>query len=374
MITLNKGVDKLNLGDVAIQIATPDIAQDMVTDFEVEDVLILGSYTQVCFKVEAKEVVVLPGVVTLKATQKGQNLHHSIRKGICEVYKGNQVYKGDLKCKSSALTGETSFVLLTLHDGTCVKIVKPEKIISYPDSTQVHSYIPETPIKIAMTLENALVSEFKHSLNEVLNLEGKEPGFYLEQTLVIENESPYNFKAQGRTRIAVPKLRVESDERVENDILTLEGLGEITPKSKEVVVFSELKMESPRKYNIVSIVCHDRTHTIYEFTLPSQIYPGSITQYCPDGDIVNVSIVPYTEKGGKIFLEQGICEGIVVLESKSDDNTFSLKIDNRSFSPQPIRLQEATKVYDITLNTIPNNNDILIVEPGIHIISGKYKS
>lgn len=376
MTTSHKGVDKTNLGDIAAQMATPDIAQDMVTDFKAEDVLILGSYTQVCFEVEAKEIVVLPGAVTLKATQKGFNLRQSIRKGICEVHKGNQVFKGDLKSKSNALNGETNFVLLTLCDGTCVKIIKPEKIISYPDTTHVHSQMAETPIRVAMTLENALISEFKHSLSEVLGLQGesREPGFYLEQGLVIENESPYCFKAQGSTRIAVPKLRVESDERVENDILTLEGLGELTPRSKEIVIFSELKMDSPRKYNIVSIVCHDRTQTVYEFTLPGQVYPGSITQYLPSGDIVNVSVVPYTEKGGKIFLDQGICEGISVLESKSNDTKFNLKLENRSPMSQPVRLQESDKVCNISLNGILMTQDILLLEPGIHIITGNYKS
>lgn len=374
MATSHDGMDKTNFGDIAAQIATPDIAQDMVTNFEVEDVLILGSYTQVCFKVQAKEIIVLPGAVTLKATQKGNNLRHSICKGQCEVYKGDSVYRGDLKSKDYALNGETSFVLLTLHDGTCVKIIKPEKIISYPDITRVHSQGTEEPIRVAMTLENALVSEFKHSLSEVLDLEGKEPGFYLEQGLVIENESTFNFKAQGTTRIAVPKLRVESDERVENDILTLEGLGDLTPKSKEVVIFSELKMDSPKKYNIVSIVCHDKTQTVYEFTLPGQVYPGSITQYLPDGDIVNVSVVPYTEKGGKIFLDQGICEGITVLESKSDDSKFSLKLQNRSFNPEPIRLQETDKVCSIMIDGASVNQDIFILEQGIHLITGNYRT
>lgn len=372
MTSLRKGTEKINLGDVAVQVATPDIASEMMTSFRPEDVLILGGYTQLSFEVEAKEVVVLPSAVTLQATQKGHSLRQTLRKGLCEVHKGNKIYKGSLNNRATSLSSETSFVLLTLQNGTCVKIIKPEKIIAYPDVTQVHSETPNLPIQVAMTLENALVSEFKHSLNQVLGLGDREPGFYLEQALVIENESPYNFVAQGRTRIAVPKVRVESDERIENDILVLEGVGEITPRSKETLIFSELKMDSPRLYNIVSIVCHDRTSTVYEFTLPDQVYPGSITQYSPEGNVTSVSVVPYTQKGGKIFLEQGICEGITVLESKSDAASFQLKIENASAAAQAIRLQETDKVKEVLIDNVAVAEDVFILQPGIHFVTGRY--
>lgn len=366
-------------GNIDIQTALLDTEAEIITDFKVDNMTLIGSYTQLSFEVQCKKLVTLPNAINVTATQRGHNLKQSIHKGICSVYKGGQTFKGSLINKEHTLNSDINYVLLKLKDGTCVKINHPERIHSTPDTLQVYSNGNNGNIKINMLLENAIISEFRHTLNEVLALtkgdDDREPGFYLEQTLILTNETTYNFRGNTVTKIAVPMISGEQgDDKVENRVLTLDGIGDLISSAKEIIVFSELKLPIPRCYNIISLVCHDKTNIIYEFVLPDSIYPGSITQYLPNGEVVNISPVHYTNKGEKIFLKQGVSDNIHIVETKTDNTTFSLIVENKSKEDEFIRLRENDELLNLKIDDVLVEDDIITVSTGIHTITGTYKT
>jgi co-chaperonin GroES (HSP10) len=377
MHTQGNTTKNLKSGDIAVQAALPDTDSEIMMEFKVDNITLIGSYTQVSFEVEAKKLITLPNAVTVTATQKGRNLKQTIRKGVCSVYKGGETFRGNLINKDHALNSSTNFILLMLKNGTRIKINQPEKILSTPDIVQVHANTNSSNVKINMLLENAVISEFKHRLNEVLNIEDddREPGFYLEQAVILNNESPYNFCNNNIAKIAVPVGNGEQgDNKVENSILSLNNIGNLDAQCKEMIIFSELKMDFPRYYNVVSLVCHDKTHIICEFTLPDDIYPGNITQYLPNGEVVNVSSVPYVKKGEKIFLKQGVTDHIIVKETKTDDNSFTLSLENTFEEIQLVRLREMKEITNLKVDGIPVDDDIMSISKGLHMITGNYKT
>lgn len=366
-------------GNIAIQTALPEIEAEIMVDFKVDNMTLIGSYTQLSFEVQSKKVITLPNAITVTATQRGRNLKQSIRKGICSVYKGGETFKGSLINKEHALNSDINYVLLKLKDGTCVKITHPERIHSIPDTLRVYGNNNDSNIKINMLLENAIIPEFRHTLSEVLALtkadDDRDPGFYLEQALILSNETTYNFMNNTVTKIAVPMTSGEQgDDKVENRVLTLDGVGDLTSSSKEIIVFSELRLPTPRCYNIISLVSQDKTHIIHEFVLPDSVYPGSITQYLPNGEILTVSPVNYTSKGEKIFLKQGISESVDIIETKTNNTTFTLILQNRSQQDEFIRLRENDELADLKIDNVPVEGDIITLTTGIHTITGAYRT
>jgi hypothetical protein len=362
-------------GEIAVEtFPTAEIASEVVTQFSVKDITILGLYTQISFFIlpnASNGILILPDAYSITATQKGRQLKQTTHKGKCEVFKGDEVHRGNLISKSTTLNNDTSFILISQQKGINVKIMQPDKIISYPDTTHILADVAGPNVEIAMMLENVLLSEFQH------NITRKEDGFYLEQAVLIENISPYKFISSGAVRICVSKHNSEcGDGKIDNVVLELKTVGTLAPSSKEKIIYSHMKMEDPCYYSIVSTVKHDITRTIHEFILPDNIYPGSITQYLPNGDISSMTWTSYVSKGDKILLHQIISDNIQVNNVVSNDKEFVLVVTNTSFTEVNIKLQEVEYITSVKINgtSIDNAKTTFVIPVGDTTIWGTYAS
>jgi hypothetical protein len=369
-------------GETAVQLADQETDCNMMTQFKTDNITLIGTYTHLTFEVEAKKTIVLPNAVTLNATQKGHQLRQTLRRGICNVYKGKHVYTGNLLNRDVALNSNTNYVLLMQGNGVIIKIMQPDRITIIPDMNHIHPPHQGCMVKVEMLLENVLNAEFRHSLSEIVAVnkgEGDEREtnventFVLEQAVVISNDSPYGFKTEGDAKISIPKIGEEcGDGKVDNTTLIIKNIGELSPHGKETIVFSECKMDMPRKYKLVSAIYHHKAQSIFEFTVPNNMYPGNLTQYSSTGEISTISTVPYIEKGGKILLRQGIFEDIVMLDNISIGKGFKMTIENKSKEVELVRIAEMAEITDLVVDNIAQSSDIMSLTSGIHIITGNY--
>lgn len=361
--------------DVATQLAmevATEVTSEVVTQFSVKDITILGLYTQISFSASPNTtggILILPDAYSITATQKGRQLKQTTHKGKCEVFKGDEVHRGTLMSKSSALNNDTSFVLLSQQKGINVKIMQPDKIMSYPDTTHILSDTTGPNVDVSMMLENVLLPEFQH------NITTKEDGSYLEQAVLIENISPYKFTSSGALRICVSKNNSEcGDGKIDNVILELKNANILLPSSKEKIIFSSMKMGQPHRFSIISTVKHDVTRTIHEFVLPDNVYPGSITEYHANGDISSMAWIPYTSRGERVLLHQFISDDITVNNVVSHDKEFVLVITNNSSQEVNIKLQEAEHITAVKINgTTLDKNAPISVPIGETTIWGTYE-
>jgi len=363
-------------GEEAIQNIRSNANQErLLYDFEVKDLVISSDRIQFTFEVQPKETLSFPNGNIISATQKGRQLKHSSYKGVCEVHKGDEIYEGSLISKNNALNGNSNFVLLTLKDGNTIKITQPDKIISYQDTVKVNANPQGSVVKITMSMEGVLNTEFEHTISESKgdNDDGRDEGFYMEQTVAIENNSTVNFRKCPSTRITVPTSNQEDDTIIENQILTLTDVGDLTSHSKETYVFSDTKLQRPRFYVMISTLKHDKSQCICEFTLPEHLFPGKISQFDTDGNLVDISHVSFKKSGDKLILSRGIADYIKILTFKYDNIKFNLEVENSSTKDENIYIEEIADIQEVYIDDIKMEGDIFILLPGKHIIRGLYK-
>ncbi len=349
--------------------------EKILYDFEVKTLFISDNFIRFTFEIQPKEILFLPSGTIISARQKEKSLKYSFQEGGCEVHKGDKIYEGALISKNNALNGNTNFVLLSLKDGNVIKINQPDKIISHQDSNKVIAN-PQGPIvKITMKMEEVLNTEFQHIIRESkgdAEDDDRQPGFYIEQAVSLENKSIFNFKKCHTTEIAIPASNNEDDIQIPIEKLSISEIGDINSHSKETYVYADIKLDAPKFYTMISTLKNDKLQKVIEFTLPSNLFPGEIIQFDSDGNPIDVSYVSFKKSGDKLILSRGITNHITIINSSYDNEKFYIELENLSSEDEDIFLEESEDINEVQIDKIKVETSIFKLASGKHIIEGKY--
>jgi hypothetical protein len=346
--------------------------EEALSEFDVKEMIVMDGSVIFSFEVFSKDPVTLPSCNIRSALQGNKRLKTSFKRGMCEVYKSGEIYEGSLVARNGALNSHIDFVLLNIRGGTTVKIVSPEKVVCKPDIVTVTPKTDKLPMKLTISMENVLVTDFFHTLTESKGDDYKEDGFYMEQSILFNNTSLFTFNNCNTTKIVVPKTNKETEHETENGVLTLKDVGSLDSHSKESCYFSDTRLENPVNYVMVSTINHERSEMIKEFKMDQEIFPGELSEVNASGEIENTSDLPYKNKGDKLMISGGHAKHIVVLESNFTETGFSLVLENSSGTNENIKIEEYEEIEETTLDGVRCNDHVIEITPGKCFIEGIY--
>lgn len=348
--------------------------EEVLSDFDVKELIIFDDNITFTFEVEPRDIIVLPECNIISATQKKKNLKTGFRKGVCEVYKKFKIYEGTLVSQDNTLNSKVNFVLIKTPNGSNIRINNPEKVICKPDVVTITPLflLKSIPIKVTVSIKNAFFTEFIHTLSETESEEEKEDIFSIEQCVTINNNTQFNFNKCETTKIVIPVTNKEVDGETKNTVLEIVDIGDIFKQSKEMCYYSNVKIEKPEKYVMISSVSHEISKRIREFNINHEVYPGMVSCLDLNGEISNISYIQYSKDGDNFLIDDGEAHHIIISELEFTDTGFKLKVLNDSDKNEFVKIEEIKEIKNVKINGEECKSDIMTINPGISTLEGEY--
>jgi hypothetical protein len=353
--------------------------------FNVSDLILSHTKINITFDVIAKKEILVPYCNIINVTQGSKRINTSVKRIVNEndtkLNLVNEKIDILLKTILSDLTCvDLEFIMFKIENIGIIKIDN-ERTINYDKYISIlpiSSYDPRNIITISAEMKNILNFEFIYNLIEHKNSEFRIPGYYLEQSIVLENTSLYEFNIlSDDIRILIPNTSNKySCEDFKNEILTLPNINFIGAFSRESYTLFDIKLEDPKVYTIISFM-HSLSERVKEFTLDNDIYPGSVSLFNSRGKFVNSFVTEYKKRGDKLIINDDETNNIVIMDTDFAENMCTLKINNLSSTNEYITIEERFNIRNIHINTIEYECDSLNylygVTPGVTIIECFYK-
>ena len=225
--------------------------------------------------------LIIPYCKILNVVQEEKQCDVLIKRNICNKNIKNNVdaiYRSIIA--STDIINDIDNVLFQLNNGESVKINKND-IIHYKQSITIIPLFNTTPIYITSEHKNIINMEFSHVLNKNHNLSS----YYLQQKVILENTSNFQFNIDNKINIVIPKraiikntksINTKTSEQIIPNTSILIDVDVILPYSKIYYNISNTELFIYKYYHNISII-NNSIEKIVEFLLQDEIYPGNIT-------------------------------------------------------------------------------------------------
>ena len=354
--------------------------------FIVKDFIVFDSSIIFIFNVKPSNKLLLPYCKINYVTQNSKRINTSIKKINNSRVLENKTTLNTISAKikdlwsfmssGTLVASDLECVIFKTLEGGCIEINNNTNTLIYKNAAQMSVNCTDFICLTPLNFNNREFIDIKAEMKDIINVEfyhiitnytedskfpAKSSGYYLEQSIILENMSPFEFdltNSNFRVIIADIDLKEKCEQDVHNIIFDMEleedkisSIGIINSFSRDSYVFSEIKLEDPIYYTIISSI-NNTIETVKEFTLNRILYPGIISVYQNSTVLLDTMKTNYKNTGEKIFIKDFSNKSIKIVSSLFLSDSFTIDVENTSEEVQYIKIDKYPYIAELRLNNV----------------------